>query len=216
MVTCGKTRVNYEAIDTKTLYWHLVSNISERPTSENKWAEKLDFVITEEMWQSIYTNQQSISDTTLSNFQFKITHRLLACNYNLKIWKIRDNNYCDKCKQIDTMEHMLINCEESKLFWKQIFNWWAANMKIWFEVGTYEIVFGIPNDLSEHIVNQLNFFIIVAKYYIYKCKKTASYMHVYELLLEVKQRIIMKREFKYETDQKQFNARWGELAECLL
>jgi hypothetical protein len=41
-------------------------------------------------------------------------------------------------------------------------------------------------------------------------------MHVYELLLEVKQRIIMKREFKYETNQKQFNARWGELSECLL
>ena len=85
MVTCGKARVNYEEMNTKRLYWHLVSAISERPTSENKWAEKLDFIITEDMWQSIYTNHQSISDTILLNFQFKITHRLLACNYNLKI-----------------------------------------------------------------------------------------------------------------------------------
>jgi hypothetical protein len=93
------------------------------------------------------------------------------------------------------MEHILVNCEESKLFWKRIFNWWAANMNIWFEVATYEIVFGIPNDLGEHIIYQLNFFIIVAKYYIYKCKKAASYMHVYEFLLEIKQWLIMKRGF---------------------
>jgi hypothetical protein len=216
MVVCGKTRVNHEAINTKTLYWHLVSTKSERPTSENKWAEKLEFIITEEMWQSIYTNHLSISDTTLTNFQFKITHRLLACNYNLKIWKVRDNNKCDQCNDIDTMEHMLVNCEESKVFWKRIFKWWAANMNIWFEVGTYEIIFGIPNDLGENIINQLNFFIIVAKYHIYKCKKAASYMHVYEFLLEIKQRLIMKRDYKYELDHKQFNTRWGELADCLI
>jgi hypothetical protein len=48
-------------------------------------------------------------------------------------------------------------------------------MNIWFEVGTYEIVFGIPNDMGEQIVNQLNCFIIVAKYYIYKCMSTNSF-----------------------------------------
>ena len=37
-------------------------------------------------------------------------------------------------------------------------------MNIWFEVGTYEIVFGIPNDLDEQIIYQLHFFIIVATY----------------------------------------------------
>jgi hypothetical protein len=67
-------------------------------------------------------------------------------------------------------------------------------MKAWFEVGTYEIIFGIPNEYDEHIINQLNFYIMVAKYYIYKCKKAASEMDVYELLLEIKNRLSMKRE----------------------
>jgi hypothetical protein len=111
---------------------------------------------------------------------------------------------------------MLVNCEEVNTFWKRIFNWWAINMKIWFEVGTYEVVFGIPNDFGEQIINQLNFFILVAKYYIYKCKKTASCMHVYEFLLEIKNRIIMKKELMCEHDDTRFNKCWGELANCLL
>jgi hypothetical protein len=74
-ITCDKKRVSHNEINTKILYWHLVSTINERPTSENKWKEKLEFIITKEMWQSIYTNHNCIADTTLSNFQFKITHR---------------------------------------------------------------------------------------------------------------------------------------------
>jgi exonuclease III len=209
-------RVHLEEASTKRLYWHLVSKISERPTSEKKWNEKIEFTITDEMWQTIYTNHLSIVDTTLGNFQFKITHRIIACNYNLKLWKIRENSLCENCAELDTIEHMLVNCEEVNTFWKRVFNWWASNMKIWFEVGTYEIVFGIPNDFGEQIINQLNFFILVAKYYIYKCKKTASSMHVYEFLLEIKNRIIMKREIMCEYDHTRFNKCWGELASCIL
>jgi hypothetical protein len=215
-LTLQKIRIHYEEASTKSLYWHLVSNISERPSSERKWNEKLDFIITEEMWQTIYINHHCISDTILRNFQFKITHRVLACNYNLKIWKVRENNCCDNCGEVDTIEHMLCECVEVNTFWKRIFNWWASNMKIWFEVGTYETVFGIPNDFGEQIINQLNFFILVAKYYIYNCKKTASCMHVYEFLLDIKNRIIMKKHIMCEHDDKRFNKCWGELAECIL
>jgi hypothetical protein len=85
---------------------------------------------------------------------------------------------------------------------------------MWFEVGTYEIIFGIPNDLDENIINQLNFFIIVTKYYIYKSKKAASAMDPFEFLLEIKNRLIMKKELTDVDKYKQFVNRWGELAEC--
>ena len=169
-VTNGEIKTNVEGISTKLLYWHLLSSVAQRPTSENKWNEKLDFVIDEPMWKCIYSNYKFASDTILKNFQYKITHRIMACNYNMRIWKIRDDNQCEECKEIDTIEHMLVQCENTYTFWEKIFNWWAVNMKVWFEVGTYEIIFGIPNERDENIINQLNFFILVAKYYIYKCK----------------------------------------------
>ena len=119
-----------DEISTRQLYWHLANQISLSPTSEAKWNQKLDFVIDEPMWYIIYTKYpQIIKDTTILNFQFKITHRILACNYNLEIWNIRENNRCDLCNEIDTVEHMLLLCSTTYSFGQSIFNRWASNMK---------------------------------------------------------------------------------------
>ena len=50
--------------------------------------------------------------------------------------------------------------------------------------------FGIPD---ENIVNQLNLFVIIAKYFIYKHKKAGTALHVYEFLLEMKNKLAMKK-----------------------
>jgi hypothetical protein len=42
-----------EDINTKQVYWRLLSNLSQRPTSENKWQDKLNFSINEEMLKLI-------------------------------------------------------------------------------------------------------------------------------------------------------------------
>ena len=167
------------------------------------------------MWNIIYTNYiKLVKDTTILNFHFKITHRILACNYNLEIWQIRQDNRCDHCKEIDTIEHMLIYCQNTYIFWQQIFNWWAKNMNVWFEVGTYEIIFGIPNENNENTVNQLNFFIIIAKYFI-KHKKAGKALHVYEFLLELKNRVAMKKIVEDELSETTFNKKWAELHDVL-
>jgi hypothetical protein len=203
-------------ISTRQLYRHLANQESLRPTSEAKWNQKLDFIIDEPMWDIIYTNYQKIvKDTTLQNFQFKITHRILACNYNLEIWNIRDNNRCDICNEVDTAEHMLIQCNNTYSFWQKIFNWWATNMKVWFEVGTYEIIFGIPNENDESIINQLNYFTIIAKYYIYKTKKADKTLEVYEFLLDLKNRLAMKKLLVANDAERKFMTKWNEIFEAM-
>jgi hypothetical protein len=120
------------------------------------------------MFNLIYVNNIGLTkDTNITNFQYKVTHRILACKYNLKIWKIEADNTCNQCNEIDTIEHHLVTCHETMALWKSIFNWWADTIKTWFQVETYEIIFGIPNERSETIVNQLNYIILLGKYYIY-------------------------------------------------
>jgi hypothetical protein len=207
---------NLDEISTRQLYLHLANQESLRPTSETKWNQKLDFIIDEPMWDIIYTNYQKIvKDTTLQNFQFKITHRILACNYNLQIWNIRDNNRCDICNEVDTAEHMLYLCNTTYSFWQKIFNWWAKNMKVWFEVGTYEIIFGIPNENDESIINQLNYFTIIAKYYVYRTKKADKALEVYEFLLDLKNRLAMKKLLVANDAEKKIMTRWNEIFEAL-
>ena len=109
---------------TKDISWHVLTKFTKRPTSEDKWREKTDLQPTEEEWATIYTlNQQLTRETTIFNFQLKITHRLMACGYNLNNWKIRDNNICEFCKEYTCMiEHFLIYCKPVREIWDQVLN----------------------------------------------------------------------------------------------
>jgi hypothetical protein len=84
-------------------------------------------------------------------------------------------------------------------------------MNVWFEVGTYEIIFGIPNENDESIVNQLNYFIIIAKYYVYKTKKADKALEVYEFMLDLKNRLAMKKILVANDAEKKFMIRWNEI-----
>jgi hypothetical protein len=209
--------INISHINTRDIYWHLLENITKRPTSEAKWNEKLAFLIDENMWTIIYTNDQNVTDDSyVRNLQFKITHRILACNKNLHTWKIKQSNECDYCKQVDTIEHFLVECTSTNKMWQYIFNWWASNMETWFEINTYEIIFGVPNEFNEPIVNQINFIILYGKYYIYRNKKKNLPLHLYEFLLECKNQMEIKYEImSSKTQLKRFETEWGDLYKCL-
>ena len=88
-------------------------------------------------------------------------------------------------------------------------------MNVWFQVSTYEIIFSIPNENNENLVNQLKFVIIIAKYFIYKHKKVGKALHVYEFLLEMKNRVAMKKTVDDELRGKTFSKKWAELYEAL-
>jgi exonuclease III len=217
VIHLNNRRLKIEEVDTKEVYWHLISTINERPTSQSKWNEKLDFLIDEPMWELIYCNYKNLtSDTRILNLQFKIIHRLLACNFNLKIWKIKDSNQCSYCEEIDTIEHYLVYCENTYNFWKMVFNWWANNLRVYFNINTYEIVFGVPNERLEPIVCQINYIILHAKYYIHSKKQAGKALDIYEFLVESRNNIRLKYEIMAEADKGElFMKLWGDLHESL-
>ena len=128
------------------------------------------------------------------NFQFKIIHRLLACGYNLKTWKIKTKDECVTCNQhMDTIEHFMIYCEPVKTFWNQLLNWWTNPIKVIFRQDTYGILFGIPNDEKDPIISQFNFILLMARFYIYKSKKADGKLEMYIFLMECKNTYVWKK-----------------------
>jgi hypothetical protein len=217
-IIINKTTRQIKDIKTKDIYWHLLMKMTKRPTSENKWKEKTDLDLTEEEWATIYTlNQQLTRDTQILNFQFKITHRLLACGYNLQIWKIKEDNLCEQCNHHeDTIEHFLVLCQPVREFWRQVINWWTANLKVIFRLETYEILFGIPNDERDTIINQFNFILLMGRHHIYKRKKAGQKPDLYILLVDCKNHLMLEHKIMAEkSESDKLKKKWNKLYENL-
>ena len=67
------------------------------PVSQNKWVEFYPFLEGVD-WKNIYLlPSKTVIDTYLVTLQFKILHRVYACNYKLFQWKIKDSPECFVC-----------------------------------------------------------------------------------------------------------------------
>ncbi len=64
----------------------------------------------------------------LKEFNFKVLHGILACNYNLMKWKIRLDNTCDVCNNPQTIRHLLYDCYYVKPLWQLMNNVFGLNV----------------------------------------------------------------------------------------
>jgi hypothetical protein len=177
-------------IKTKDIYWELLITVAERPTSEQSWNDNSELLLTEEEWKTIYKMAYKLTkDTKLINFNFKVTHRILAVGERLKTWKIKDTDKCEVCNEKDTVEHFLVTCQEVLSFWQQVFNWWQSLTNIRFPLLVYEILFGIPNDSNEILITHFNYVLLNGNYYIYKNKMKQEKLHLYEFIMDCKNRL---------------------------
>ena len=123
------------------------------------------------------------------NFNFKITHRILAIGEKLKKWNIKDTDKCQTCGETETIEHFLVQCPDTVKFWQYLFTWWEGISQLRLPVLVYEIIFSIPNDSNEIMITIFNFILLTANYYVYCNKKKGKKLHLYEFLLECKKRV---------------------------
>lgn len=80
----------------------------------------------------------------LKEFNLKLIHEILPCNYNLVKWKIKDSTICDICSSEHTIEHLLFDCHRAVYLWKCFDN--VYRMKINFS----NIVCGVQR-VDKHI-----------------------------------------------------------------
>ena len=53
----------------------------------------------------------------LREFSFKVMYGILACNSNLKKWRIKESYVCDICNSKQTIEHLLFECHRAVNLW---------------------------------------------------------------------------------------------------
>ena len=69
-------------------------------------------------FNKVYTQKiKLVDDFKLAEFNYKVLHQILACNDNLKKWKISDTNLCDVCKEQQEIPHLLFTCRLAQNIW---------------------------------------------------------------------------------------------------
>jgi hypothetical protein len=104
-------------------------------------------------------------------------------------------------------------CKETLEFWNQLRNWWKSVTKTNFVVGIYDLIFSLPNDGKDKIINQFNFMLLFSRYFIYRNKQAGTAnLHVYDVLIEMKTRLENMQHIALEQNrEKKFKEDWGEL-----
>lgn len=180
-------------VKNKVLYWAVINNKLQEPTAIEKWIERFPF-LESAPWHKIYGSIHTITqEPYMQSFQYKIFNRILNCNYNLYIWKIKDSPLCNYCGLTDTIDHHLFYCTDCELFWTKTNTWITQVLKIKnnFEYSVCEILFGIGLDTKELGANEAiqNLVILMGKWYINKTRTENNPLHFRHFLRLVKMKL---------------------------
>jgi hypothetical protein len=110
-------------VKNSSIYWSLLDNSSAlvKPAAQDKWEREFDIPV--ESFKQIYTLPfKCCKYTKYQSFQYKIIHRIIACNYWLLKMNIHSTGQCSFCTELDNIEHFFIKCCKTLLFWKMFNN----------------------------------------------------------------------------------------------
>ena len=150
--------VNMLEISSKELYWIARDRYSPKLTSQPRWNKFFPGI-------GIMNDTR---ETKLQSFQYKIFHRIIACNKYLSDIRVKDNSECMYCdNQPDTIIHFFVSCPKVALFWKTVFRWLNTVLKISTDgIGNFETVLGVTEKSETSDI--LNLIFLRARFYIYR------------------------------------------------
>lgn len=135
---------------TNRVYRSLVLSKCPTISSQRKWQETFPNLHAGEdpqtFWTKIYKAPfQTIRDTKMQTFQFKLIHRTLPCNKYLHNIRIKETDTCSYCHDQDTIQHFFWSCPLSRTFWQNIISWLSNNVDIHARIDMEDFLFGLPH-----------------------------------------------------------------------
>ena len=157
-------------------------------------------------------------DPKLLIFKYKLLHRNIITNRNLKMWdsnkpinEQRSDN-CTFCNHYpEFIQHLLYDCYVIKTLWNSIFAWIFQCTNLSINFSRSEILLGnLPHELQ---IFNLVFMITIR--YIYDCKCFNTNPNTYLLKYKIKQYFLAEKLIAEQNNKIQaFRLKWDILYEC--
>jgi hypothetical protein len=186
--SCGKQPFAISILQNRNVYWEYVSRKETTPASAQKWCREYNIDI--EHWKLIYKFYATIKDTKLKAFQYKILFNLIPCNLYLKRIGKSTTDRCDKCKELEDVNHYFVGCPGNLLLWEQLSIWWKNMTGQNVKISEEDVMIGLSSRARKvDKEEQLNMIILAVKWKIHCNKQDGSETVLYQALFAVKQMI---------------------------
>ena len=102
----------------------------------------------------------------VKQYNFKLLHRILPYKENLVRWKITSDMTCNHCKQIETLDHVLLHCPQVDLFWQKLSYFIKSQFNVNIQINEKTLLIG--HDVENENMAFLNVILVFAQYTIYR------------------------------------------------
>ena len=111
----------------------------------------------------------------MREFAFKILHKILVTNKELKRFKIKNEDICSQCMNPDSVEHTFLECPVNVKFYQEILSWFNAFNSTQTNLSAEQILFqnySLPA-INDDLRRQLDLLICLLKsiYIVVKSKR---------------------------------------------
>ena len=105
--------------------------------------------------------------------------------------KIVDSALCADCGSQETLRHLLVSCPSLRVFWSDVFAWWNSNSSRAVLFEEFKILYGY--NAADPNFFLFNYFILNAKFHIFKQKLDAKPPALSALLAFLKEKVLIHR-----------------------
>ena len=169
------------------------------PTAVKKWNE----IFINLKWNIIFKNAiKNSADSQLQWFQLRLIHRILPTKKYLVQCNLTVDSSCSFCGVTDeTLSHLFWNCRHVKSFWDDMINFLHEKCihctRLYFKEEL--ILFGSAEKIKTD--GPMNFLILFAKFYIYKCKFDNIKPNLKTYLKQLQHRISIERALAFKSNK---------------
>ena len=145
-------------------------------------------------WSDVYCWANAPMDTKTKEFQYKFVNDILANNYWLHKWGIKDSAECTYCNEGETesIRHMFWDCRNTQQFW-QLFKEFYENKMASIDL-TIELVFwGSPECMKSKLI-------LAAKHYIYNKRIHSNDMSFNGYIASIKKLRMIEKQMAIENN----------------
>ena len=165
------------------VYKTIISENDARPAGAARVRKFLWQDFDMETYCDSFSNLYNITNITkFRNFQYRLLHNKIFCNDVLFYWRKVDSQTCNLCqRECQDIRHLLFECKAVQCVWEYVEK--ICNDAQIAVTINYENIF--YNSIHSVKFSAINFIVLAAKFYIYKCKCSDTVPNEREFIAEV-------------------------------